>query len=100
MLLGLLAMLALAMLWGMALFFAAPLVALDGVAPVDSIKLSFGACLRNFVALLVWGLLALVLMIVASIPLTGPSSRRRPWFYSAPRPRRTARGQGGAGRGG
>lgn len=69
MLLGLLLILALAIPWGMALFFAAPLVALDGVAPVDSIKLSFGACLRNFAALLVWGLLALVLMIVASIPL-------------------------------
>lgn len=69
MLLTALVILALAVPVAMALWFAAPLVALDGVAPVDSLKLSFSACLRNFVPLLVWSLLAFVLMLVAAIPL-------------------------------
>lgn len=69
MLLTALVILALAVPLAMALWFAAPLVALDGIAPVDSLKLSFSACLRNFVPLLVWSLLAFVLMLVAAIPL-------------------------------
>lgn len=69
MLLTMLFIVALAVPLAMALWFAAPLVALDGVAPVDSLKLSFSACLRNFVPLLVWSLLAFVLMLVAAIPL-------------------------------
>lgn len=69
MLLTALFILALAVPVAMALWFAAPLVALDGLAPVDSLKLSFSACLRNFVPLLVWSLLAFVLMLVAAIPL-------------------------------
>lgn len=69
MLLGALVIVALAVPLAMALWFAAPLVALDGVAPVDSLKLSFRACVVNFVPLLVWSLLAFVLMLVAAIPL-------------------------------
>ncbi len=53
----------------MALWFAAPLVALAGVEPVDSLKLSFAACWRNMWTLTIWGLLALLIMIVAAIPL-------------------------------
>ncbi|MFP5306885.1 MAG: BPSS1780 family membrane protein [Gammaproteobacteria bacterium] len=69
MLLAGLLVLALAVPLAMALWFAPPLVALDGIAPVDSLRLSFQACLRNFVPLLVWGLLAFVLLDVAAIPL-------------------------------
>lgn len=69
MLLVVLVVIALAVPLAMALWFAAPLVALDGIAPVDSLKLSFRACMVNFVPLLVWSLLAFVLMLVAAIPL-------------------------------
>lgn len=69
MLLAGLLVLVLAVPLAMLLWFAPPLVALDGIAPVDSLKLSFSACLRNFAALTVWGLLAFVLLVVAAIPL-------------------------------
>lgn len=68
-LLAVLLVLALAVPLAMALWFAAPLVGLDGLAPVEALKLSFRGCLTNFVPLLVWGLLAFLLMIAASIPL-------------------------------
>lgn len=52
----------------MALWFAAPLVALGGVAPAESLKLSLAACWNNIWALTVWSLLAMLIMIVAAIP--------------------------------
>jgi uncharacterized membrane protein len=52
----------------MALWFAPALVALRGVAPVAAIKMSFSGCLRNFVPFLVYGVVLLVLGIVAAIP--------------------------------
>jgi uncharacterized membrane protein len=52
----------------MAFWFAPPLVALRGVAPVDAIRLSFAACTKNIVPFLLWGLIYLVASIVASIP--------------------------------
>ena len=52
----------------MAFWFAPALVALRGDEPVAAMKTSFNACLRNFVPFLVYGLLGLLLAIVASIP--------------------------------
>ncbi|MFC4253136.1 MAG: BPSS1780 family membrane protein [Sinimarinibacterium flocculans] len=51
-----------------ALFFATPLVGFAGTGPVDAVKLSFAATIRNWLPLLVWGLIGLVLTFVGSIP--------------------------------
>jgi len=69
---GLLAMLvglALLTLVTMALWFAPPLVALRGVAPVDAMKLSFAASLKNVVPFLLWGIIYLIASVIATIPL-------------------------------
>lgn len=52
----------------MAVWFAPALVALRGDAPLDALKRSFSACLRNIGPFLVFGLIALVAGIVATIP--------------------------------
>ena len=52
-----------------ALWFAPALVVLRGAAPVAAIKESFSACLKNFVPFLIYGIVLLVLGIVAAIPL-------------------------------
>jgi len=57
------------MLATMALWFAPPLVALRGVAPVDAMRLSFAASMKNLVPFLLWGLLYIVASVVASIPM-------------------------------
>ncbi len=53
----------------MAFWFAVPLVIFHDVAPVESLKMSFFACLKNIVPFLVYGIVMFVLYIVASIPL-------------------------------
>lgn len=53
----------------MALWFAPALVVLRGVAPVAAIKQSFLGCLKNIVPFLIYGIVMLVLGIVAAIPL-------------------------------
>ena len=67
-LLGVLIGLALFTLVTMALWFAPPLVALRGMAPVDALRASFAACLKNIVPFLLWGLIYIVASIIASIP--------------------------------
>lgn len=52
----------------MALWFAPALVTLHDVAPVEAMKRSLRACLRNLVPFLVYGVIALVLAVLASIP--------------------------------
>ncbi len=52
----------------MANWFAAPLVLLRNVAPLDALKSSFFACLKNFAPFLVFGIITMVLGIVATIP--------------------------------
>jgi len=53
----------------MALWFAPALVVLRGLAPVAAVKESFLGCLKNIVPFLIYGLVMLVLGIVAAIPL-------------------------------
>lgn len=53
----------------MALWFAPALVVLRGLAPVAAIKESFVGCLKNVVPFLIYGIVLLVLGIVAAIPL-------------------------------
>ena len=53
----------------MGFLYAAPLVMLDNVAPVESVKTSFSACLKNILALLVFGIVYFLLAIVAAIPI-------------------------------
>lgn len=66
---GALGLLALYILISMSLMFSPALVVLDGVAPVEALKLSFMACLKNVLTFLLYMLLALLVMVVAAIPL-------------------------------
>jgi uncharacterized membrane protein len=52
----------------MAMWFAPVLVMLHGKGTVDAMKLSLAGCLRNIVPFLVYGVVALLLAILASIP--------------------------------
>jgi hypothetical protein len=52
----------------MALWFAPALVVLRGVAPVAAIRESFLACLKNVIPFLLYGIILLVLGIIAVIP--------------------------------
>lgn len=63
-----LAALALSIPLYMALWFAPALVVLRRLAPVAAIKESFLGCLKNIVPFLVYGILLLVLGIIAAIP--------------------------------
>ncbi|MGB4674999.1 MAG: BPSS1780 family membrane protein [Azovibrio sp.] len=53
----------------MALWFAPALVLLQGMAPVPAIKASVSACLKNWLAFLVFGLLLSLLSFFATLPL-------------------------------
>jgi uncharacterized membrane protein len=68
-LLAALVMLALMIPIIMAVWFAPALVAFEGRGAVDAMKESFTGCLRNIVPFLVYGIVAMVLGIVASIPM-------------------------------
>lgn len=52
---------------GMAIWFAPALVVFNGIAPVDALKASFAACLKNVMPFLVYGAIYIVAAIVASI---------------------------------
>ncbi|HSW06705.1 BPSS1780 family membrane protein [Aquabacterium sp.] len=60
--------LAFGVLVGMAMWFAPALVVFHDTPPVDAIKLSFAAGLKNIIAFLIFGVLYLVAAVVASIP--------------------------------
>lgn len=68
-LLALLVSFAIAVVGSMALWFAPALVVFRGTAPLDAMRISFGASLRNVVPFLIYGVLAIVAAIIASIPL-------------------------------
>lgn len=53
---------------GMAVWFAPALAALHDVPPVAAMKSSFRGCLRNWLPFLVYGVIAFVLMVIATIP--------------------------------
>lgn len=53
---------------GMAIWFAPALATLHDVAPVQAMKSSFKGCLRNWLPFIVYGVITLVLIVVASIP--------------------------------
>ena len=52
----------------MAVWFAPPLVAFDGLGALDALKASFRGCLKNIVPFLIYGLIVFGFAILASIP--------------------------------
>ena len=66
--LGLVAMVLIVPL-AMALWFAPALVIFHEVAPFEAMKASFLVSIKNFVPFLIYGLVYIVLAIVATIPL-------------------------------
>jgi uncharacterized membrane protein len=69
--LGMLAVLiglAMGFVLGMALWFAAALVAFQGLTPVDALKASWSASLANIIPFLVYGLIWIVGAVIASLP--------------------------------
>lgn len=53
----------------MAIWFAPALVVFNAMPPVDALRASFNACLKNTVAFLVYGLLVMVLCFFAALPV-------------------------------
>lgn len=52
----------------MAMWFAPLLVHFHGMEPMAAMKLSFSACLRNFVPFLLYGIVSLIAVILAAVP--------------------------------
>lgn len=67
-LLAVLSALVLGVLVSMALWYAPALVVLRGMAPVEAMQASFGACLKNLLAQLLYTVVCLIAMTIASIP--------------------------------
>lgn len=65
------ALVALALLFPliMAYWFAPILVIFHNLKPVDAMKLSFSACLKNLWPFTVYGVISMVLLVLAAIPL-------------------------------
>ncbi len=53
----------------MGFLYATPLIMLDNMAPIESVKTSFSASLKNILPLLVFGVVYFLLAIVAAIPI-------------------------------
>jgi len=53
----------------MAIWFAPALVLFNNMPPVEALKASFNACLKNTLPFLVYGLLVMVLMFFAALPV-------------------------------
>jgi uncharacterized membrane protein len=68
-LLGVLVALALSVPLMMAYWFAPALVVFNGLGAVQAMKTSFSACLKNLLPFLVYGLIGLLLAVLASIPI-------------------------------
>ncbi len=68
-LLAVLVMLALSIPLVMAVWFAAPLVMLHDMRPVDALKASFLGCIKNIIPFLIYGVIAFVAAIIATLPL-------------------------------
>jgi uncharacterized membrane protein len=61
-----------------AYWFAVPLVTLNNIAPIEAMKMSFFGCIKNWLAFLIYGLIGLVIAIVATLPLA------LGWLIAAP----------------
>ncbi len=68
-LLAVLVMLALSIPLWMAMWFACPLIMLHDLKPLDAVKASLLGCLKNVLPFLIYGLVGLVAVVVASLPL-------------------------------
>ena len=68
-LIGVMIALALSVPVMMAMWFAPALVLFNNMAPMDALKTSFNACLKNTIPFLVYGLILLVLCILAALPV-------------------------------
>ena len=68
-LLAMLVMLALSIPIYMAVWFAPSLIVFHDLAPVEAMKTSFIACLKNIIPFLLYGVIMLVLMVIAAIPI-------------------------------
>jgi uncharacterized membrane protein len=66
--LAVLVALALSVLIAMAVWFAPALVVFRNIAPVDALKASFSASLKNVVPFLLFGIVYIIAAIIASIP--------------------------------
>jgi len=53
----------------MAYYFAPILIALEGMNALGAMAMSFRACLKNWLAFIIYGLLLMVLFFIASIPV-------------------------------
>ena len=53
----------------MALWFAPSLVVFNNLKPVEAMKVSFFGCLKNIVPFLLYGVVMMVLCVVAAIPV-------------------------------
>jgi uncharacterized membrane protein len=82
-LLGLLLMMALLMPVIMAIWFAPALVMLNDKQPIEAMRLSFFACLRNILPFLIYSLIGLLLAVAATIPLALGWLVLGPWFYTS-----------------
>jgi len=67
--LAMLVSLALALPLYMALWFAPSLVVFNNLKPVEAMKVSFFGCLKNIVPFLLYGVVMMVLCVVAAIPV-------------------------------
>lgn len=64
----LLVVLAIGVLIAMAMWFAPALVVFNDTAPIDAVRRSFAATLKNIVPFIVYGVIYLVAALIASIP--------------------------------
>lgn len=53
----------------MAYWFAPTLVIFNGMSALDAMKMSFVACLNNLLPFTVYGLISMVLLVIAAIPI-------------------------------
>ena len=68
-LVAVLVMLALSIPLWMAIWFTCPLIMLHDLKPLDAAQASFQGCLKNIVPFLIYGLVAFVATVIASVPL-------------------------------
>lgn len=66
--LGMLVAMVMGLIIAIMLWFAVPLVVFDGMPPIEAMKASFDASMRNVAAFLIFGLISLVLSILAFVP--------------------------------